>query len=234
MIDGVHPPGRGSGLHLLQRQQVDGAVARAFGPGLGVVDLHRVGDKGPLDHLEVIGQQLAPIRLEILLGLDLVGHPFEKKTVGGLGVTIEALADLKGVFQGLFHRLVEPELDAAGDEIDGKNKQDGGGQEGEDDEGHHQARAQIGPHHLVTALVEELYQVTEDQENQKDKQYQVDIDDDEHQHGIGDGNGAAEMDDPRLGVGQHRHHHQDDDNEDPFALAAPAFILGEMDPGGLG
>ena len=53
------------------------------------------------------------------------------------------------------------------------------------DEGHHQARAQLGAEHLALAVVEQFDQVAEHQENHQQQQQQVEVDQNEHQDRVG-------------------------------------------------
>ena len=157
-------------------------------------------------------------------GFNLIGDAVQIKTVVVFCDGVDVSADLERVFKCLFHGDIEPEFDAGGDEIDGKEEENNGRQERQGYEGDDQLGAQFCSHHLAFAVIEQFDQVSQNEKNQQEQQEHVDVDQDEHQYGIGDGEVGAEMNDPVFGKGQQGDQGNDNGNDDDFSFT-PFLIV---------
>ena len=138
-------------------------------------------------------------------------------------VFIQASSHIQRVFKGLFHRNIEPELNAGGNEVHGEKEKYDRGQKSDGYERKHKPGAELRTHDLSLSVVKKLCQVPEHKKYQQYDQQHIDVDEDEHQNGVGDGEVRAKMDDPVFGKGQKGD--QGDDNGDDDDLSFAPFLI---------
>ncbi|MDJ0801519.1 MAG: hypothetical protein QNI97_01515 [Desulfobacterales bacterium] len=85
------------------------------------------------------------------------------------------LTDIQSPLQGPFHRRVEPIFEAGRYEIDRKDKQHRGRQQGQGYKRYHQACPQVGANRAAAAIVDQFDQVAKNQEDKQKQQKQIDV-----------------------------------------------------------
>lgn len=110
---------------------------------------------------------------------------FGEKSVFFLDICIQLLTDVQRVCQCPFHRGIEPEGNGIGNELDGKEKQYRGGNQGENDKRGDQPGFEFGAENVFLFFIVQFCQVPEHQKKQGQQQQQVDVDENEHHHGAG-------------------------------------------------
>jgi hypothetical protein len=134
-------------------------------------------------------------------------------------------ANIQGSFQRVFHRDVEPKRHTGGNELDRKEKQKDGGNQGKAGKGHDKFRAQLGSQDLSLAVIKKFYDISEDKEDQQQQHKHVDVDEDQHDDRVGNGKPRSKTEDPGPSIRNKDNHYDQDQYNDPFTLAAPEFFF---------
>jgi hypothetical protein len=139
------------------------------------------------------------------------------------GVFIGALGHFQGAVQGVPNPDVEPVFDAVGKEIYRNQKQNEGRNEGETDKGHDEFGSDPGTDNPVAPFINQLDDVSHDQEDQQDDEDDVDVDEAEDEDVAGDGQDGFLTGKMGLQKGEQDDDDNRDDNEDALPLPAAEF-----------
>jgi hypothetical protein len=102
----------------------------------------------------------------------------------------------------LLHLDAEPFLHAAGNKSHGYKKQQQGWHQGKTDEGRHQFSPQFRSQNPLFPLEDQLDQISDDQEDEKEQEDNIDVDEGEDDDVIGDGNIPAYLGKPHRKIGK--------------------------------